>query len=149
MINKELNSSSALDRYLLIIGETLEKGERPRVRDIAKKLDVSKPAVTAALKGLGEKGLVLYQPYAPITLTADGKERMERVVSQQKSLVQFFTVGLGLSESEAREEALVLGLHVSQKVYKRMIGYVEFLENCPSKKVSWEADLAGICEDSE
>jgi Mn-dependent DtxR family transcriptional regulator len=69
MVNREQDGTSALDRYLLIIGETLEKGERPRVRDIAKRLEVSKPAVTAALRGLGQKGLVMYQPYAPITLT--------------------------------------------------------------------------------
>jgi DtxR family Mn-dependent transcriptional regulator len=149
MVNREQDGTSALDRYLLIIGETLEKGERPRVRDIAKRLEVSKPAVTAALRGLGQKGLVMYQPYAPITLTESGQERMQMVLEQQKSLVTFFSVGLGLSEKESKEEALQVGLHVSEKLFKRMIAYIDFLEDCPAKKISWEKDLAGICEDPD
>jgi Mn-dependent DtxR family transcriptional regulator len=84
MVNREQDGTSALDRYLLIIGETLEKGERPRVRDIAKRLEVSKPAVTAALRGLGQKGLVMYQPYAPYHLDRErGRNGCRRSLSSR------------------------------------------------------------------
>jgi Mn-dependent DtxR family transcriptional regulator len=78
-------------------GRPSKRRERPRVRDIAKRLEVSKPAVTAALRGLGQKGLVMYQPYAPDHPDREsGQERMQKVLEQQKSLVTFFSVGLGI-----------------------------------------------------
>ena len=61
--------SRSLEDYLETILLLVRRKRVARVRDIAKRLNVGMPAVTAALKALSKRKLVNYDPYQVVTLT--------------------------------------------------------------------------------
>lgn len=73
-----------------------EKGHI-RASDIAKSLELSKPSITQMMQRLKREGLVKYEPYMPITMTAKGKKIGKDVAEKHKVLAEFFTL-LGISE---------------------------------------------------
>jgi Mn-dependent DtxR family transcriptional regulator len=93
----------------------------------------------------------MYQPYAPDHPDREsGQERMQMVLGAAEVPGDLFLSWFrACRRKESKEEALQVGLHVSEKLFKRMIAYIDFLEDCPAKKISWEKDLAGICEDPD
>jgi DtxR family Mn-dependent transcriptional regulator len=76
-----------------------------RVTDIASRLGYSKPAVTAALKLLEERGLVCHRPYCPVTLTPDGKRFACCVRERHDLLKRFLMERLFVSEDTASKDA--------------------------------------------
>ena len=52
-----------------------ELGEQATTSKLAEWLDVAPPSVSVMVRRLGEQGLVHYEPYRPILLTADGCAR--------------------------------------------------------------------------
>ena len=76
------------------------RGERIKVTTISEQLGVSKPAVTAALGELVEKGLIAREKYGDITLTESGKQKAEEVFGKHR-LMHDLLVKLGVSEAQA------------------------------------------------
>jgi DNA-binding Lrp family transcriptional regulator len=72
----------ALEDYLAVIQEILQKQPAARVSTIARKMGVSLPSVTNAMKRLAELGYVEYEKYGYITLT----EIVERFSEQTQEL---------------------------------------------------------------
>lgn len=68
----------ALEDYLAVIQEILQKQPAARVSTIARKMGVSLPSVTNAMKRLAELEYVEYEKYGYITLTEKGKEEQDR-----------------------------------------------------------------------
>ncbi len=69
-----------------------------RISDIATILELSKPSVTQMMQRLEKDGLVEYQPYQPLELTAKGKKIGKDVAERHEVLADFFTV-LGIPEN--------------------------------------------------
>ena len=76
------------------------RGERIKVTTLSEQLGVSKPAVTAALGELVDKGFIAREKYGDITLTDSGKIVAERVY-QKHRLMHDLLVKLGVSETQA------------------------------------------------
>ncbi len=69
MTEKNIGLSESLEDYLEIILDLEKTHKVARTRDIAEKKGVKRGTVTGALKSLGEKGLITYEPYSFVTLT--------------------------------------------------------------------------------
>ena len=67
--------SATQEDYVETIFRLAEENRVARVKDIAAHLGVHKSTVTGALRSLSEMGLVNYEPYGYITLTAVGEQR--------------------------------------------------------------------------
>jgi hypothetical protein len=149
MVNREQDGTSALDRYLLIIGETLEKGERPGF-GYCQKAGSIKTCCDGCFEGAGTKGVGYVSALCSHHLDRErpGKDA-EGLGAAEVPGDLFLSWFRACRRKESKEEALQVGLHVSEKLFKRMIAYIDFLEDCPAKKISWEKDLAGICEDPD
>lgn len=80
----------ALEDYLAVIQEILQKQPAARVSTIARKMGVSLPSVTNAMKRLAELGYVEYEKYGYITLTEKGKRRARSLRGSQNRLRNFF-----------------------------------------------------------
>ena len=91
--------------YLEAIGHLCHRNGAAQVSDIAQMLGVKKPSVTAAMRKLADQGLIEYHQYAPIVLTAEGRNYAERVILAHTILLRFMTEVAGLPPERADEAA--------------------------------------------
>jgi len=135
---EELHLSASLEDYLEAIYHTVSAKGAARAKDLVLRMGVHNSSVTQALRSLSEKKLVNYAPYDVITLTAPGEVLALDVVRRHEALSKFLSHVLGLPEAEADAEACRLEHAVSSGVLHRLVGYVEYFENCPQNDVRWD-----------
>jgi DtxR family transcriptional regulator, Mn-dependent transcriptional regulator len=75
------------------------------VVDIAKKLDITMPSVSKAMRKLEEMGLIHMETYGPVTLTKEGEMFSKRINRKHKLISDFLLKTLGVSREEAEENA--------------------------------------------
>ena len=112
--------SPTLEDYLEAIHAEIRANRVARVRDIARALKVGMPAVTAALKTLGRRELVNYEPYQFVTLTDRGRAAAEEVSRRHGLLREFLREVLALDEAEAETNACRMEHAVDAKVVQRL-----------------------------
>ena len=82
----------------------IEQDQRvARPKDISEAQNVASSTVTAALQSLAERGMINYEPYVLITLTAEGRERAEQLATRHHIVRNSLADILGL---EGRPGAL-------------------------------------------
>jgi DtxR family Mn-dependent transcriptional regulator len=87
---------------------------------ISQALGVSPGTVTSMMKTLTESGLVTYEPYSGVRLTAEG-EKLATHVLRRHRLVELFLVRImGMDWTEVHEDAELLEHVVSERLLERM-----------------------------
>jgi DtxR family Mn-dependent transcriptional regulator len=118
--------SATLEDYLEIISQLAAEHGVARAGSIADGLSVHKSTVTSALKGLAERGLINYSPYAFITLTPAGA-RMARDIRKRHDVIRRFLEDV-LSVDQALAEANACRMeHVmDREVLDRLALFAQF-----------------------
>jgi DtxR family Mn-dependent transcriptional regulator len=116
--------SQTVENYLKTI--YLAQGELPSKKDLvpmgqlAASLGVVPGTATTMVKALAESGLVRYEPYMGVRLTAAG-EKLASLVSRRHRLIELFLVKvLGMSWAEVHDEAEQLEHAVSERLIERI-----------------------------
>ncbi len=78
------------------------------------RLDVSPGAVTAMLKRLADQGLVRYEPYHGVELTAKGERLALEVIRHHRLLEAYLAEALGMPWDRVHAEAEVLEHYISE-----------------------------------
>lgn len=107
--------TSSAEDYLECIGNLCREKGAARVNDIAQRLNVKKPSVTAAVRRLADQGLIHYRQYAPIELTPKGEEYASKVIRAHSILRRFMREVAGLSQEKANEAACMLEHMLTQE----------------------------------
>jgi Mn-dependent DtxR family transcriptional regulator len=94
-----------MEMYLETIYILEDNHGHAHVVDIAKRLGVSKPSVSKAMKYLKAKGLVNKEPYGVITLTEKGKVVSEKIYNNHRLISMFLEHSLELDANEASQNA--------------------------------------------
>ncbi len=97
--------SRSAEDYLEAVGHLCRESGCAQASDIATRLGVRKPSVTAAMRHLAALGLVEYRQYAPIRLTEKGQRYAESVINAHSILRRFLTEAAGLTTERADEAA--------------------------------------------
>jgi len=121
--------SPTLENYLQAIFWLARARGFARVRDIAKELNVAKSAVTAALQTLSGKRLVDYQPYEPVTLTKQGAEEANRIVTRQLIVRDFLEDVLLLDQQKAKSVACDMEHTVDSEALERFTCFLAFIKH--------------------
>ena len=129
--------SPTQEDYLAAIYQLVKTQQVARVNMIAKKLRVGLSTVTAALKSLAAKELILYQPYSYVTLTETGASLGAQLAHKHQVLVDFPTTILALPPDEAEINAHRLEHAIDEEVLQRIISFIRFLEECPRGGMDW------------
>ena len=117
--------NESMEMYLETV-YILERNEgHAHVADIAKKLEVSKPSVTKAMKSLKEKGLINKEPYGSITLTVKGLELSKKIFIRHELITRFLECSLGLSPTEASENACKMEHVISDAMMTSIESYLD------------------------
>jgi DtxR family Mn-dependent transcriptional regulator len=147
--NVDETLSASLENYLEAIHHIVAEKHAAKPRDIAKKMQVNNSSVTGALRALAERELVNYAPFDVVTLTPSGSKIAENIVRRHEALSDFFVKVLGIDQSAADESACKMEHEISPLILERFIQFVEFMELCPRRGVSWKEDLGYRCADGE
>lgn len=141
--------SETMQMYLKTVHDIQVRKGAARVTDIAGALDVRKASVTSALRALSTRGFVNYAPYDVVTLTDAGLEIAEELDRRYTVLHNFFVDVLGIDPETADNDACNLEHHLSDTLYERLIGFIEYYESCADVKFRWEPKIGGFCPDPD
>lgn len=100
---------------------------------LANKLGVSQVSANEMCHRLEERGLLAYQPYKGVTLTPDGEEWAQRILSRRRLWVIFLVENLGIDP----EEADTLACQLEHITSERLVAALKaFLERAPETRTS-------------
>ena len=122
-IRKDHASETAED-YVEAIAKLIEEHGRCRVVDLAARFGVSHVTVTKTVSRLAKEGLVITQPYGPMTLTETGS-RMATESQKRHEIVYRFLLAIGISPATAADDAEGIEHHVSAETLKCFRKYLE------------------------
>src|SRR3954454_13829385 len=116
--------SQTVENYLKAIfqAQTALEGRDALVPmgQLASALGITPGTATTMVKALAESGLVRYEPYAGVRLSAAG-EKLAGLVLRRHRLIELFLVKvMGMSWAEVHEEAEHLEHAVSDRLIERM-----------------------------
>lgn len=118
--------SPVLEDYLAAIYQIESSRRVARPRDICEAKGVASSTVTAALRSLGEKGLINYEPHELITLTEEGRTTAEELVVRHRILRHFLEDVLALGPELADETACGMEHAVGQQALERFVCFLAF-----------------------
>jgi DtxR family Mn-dependent transcriptional regulator len=136
-----------MEDYLEAIYHLEQERRIARVRDIAKRLGVKMSSVTSALKSLGARGLIEYDPHQFITLTARGMRKAKEIVRKHEVLKRFLVRVLQVGEAVAEDNACRIEHHLDPEVIEKLVRLGEFIEMCPVDQTRWQEGVAETCEE--
>jgi len=87
---------------------------------IAQALGVAPGTVTSMMKALTESGLVTYEPYSGVVLTAEGEKLATHVLRRHRLIELFLVRIIGMDWTEVHQDAEVLEHVVSERLLERM-----------------------------
>ena len=111
--------------YLEAIAELIAVNGHAHTKEIARKLNVKMPSVTAALHQLQDMGYIVYNSHYPVQLTPAGQLLADSVIRRHRVLKTFFSDILGLNPEKASETACRLEHAVDEETISRFIIFSE------------------------
>lgn len=87
---------------------------------LAERLGVAPGTVTAMCKRMAELGLVAYEPYRGVELTAAGERMALEVIRHHRLLESFLAEALGMPWDQVHDEAEVLEHYISEELEERI-----------------------------
>jgi DtxR family transcriptional regulator, Mn-dependent transcriptional regulator len=129
-LRRERTSVSQED-YLKTIWEMLEENQVPISARLAEELDVTPPAVTAALKRMARDGHVKVQRTGRILLTAKGRKVAQRLMIRHQLAEMLLTDVIGLPWSKTHAEAERMEHAISPEVEALLLKRFADRKTCP------------------
>jgi len=139
--------SESLENYLEVILDLEKNHKVARAKDIADRLRLQRGSVTGALKSLADKGLINYEPYSYITLTAKGKKVAGEITDRHALLKKFLIHVLQVDAKIAEETACRLEHAVDPQTFARLTCFMQYISNCPRTDEQWIQSFVRFCKD--
>jgi len=124
------SSSTAAQDYLEQIHRLIGSKGYARVADIAAALEIAPASVTTMIQRLDAEGLVVYEKYRGVVLTAEGQDIAEEVVKRHEILARLLR-SFGLDEKTIYQDVEGMEHHISKATLRVLITIVEELERNP------------------
>jgi len=126
-----------MEDYLEAIFDLGKSKNFVRVKDIAKRMGVKMPTVTSMLKTLSGKGMVQYEKYEYIELTAEGSCVGKEIFRRHQLLFKFLTDILRIEPKTADEEACKMEHTLSAGTLDSLADFMAFIQRCPRAGEGW------------
>jgi DtxR family transcriptional regulator, Mn-dependent transcriptional regulator len=124
-------TSVSQEDYLKAIWEMLQEDQTPISARLAEELNVTPPAVTAALKRMTRDGHVKVDRQGRIDLTRKGRELAERLALRHQLAEMLLTDVIGLPWSKAHDEAERMEHAISPEVEALLLKRFADKTSCP------------------
>lgn len=133
MPGRRRSLTPTLEDYLKVIQQITENKPVARVSTIARKIGVSLPSVTNAMKRLKDLGYIEYEKYGLIQLTEKGEKRAEELKRIHSKIFDFFTKIIGLPEYIADKISCQIEHFIDSKTQEKFEEFENILEKVPEK----------------
>jgi len=133
-----LGNSAAVEDYLERILELINSKGYARVVDIAFALKISQASVTNMVQRLDAEGLLKYEKYRGLVLTAAG-ETVARKIAQRHRLLTDFLKLLGLDEKVIYHDVEGMEHHISPSTLRAIETLTAQLRRRPALRAQLEA----------
>ncbi|WP_298814601.1 metal-dependent transcriptional regulator [Chloroflexus sp.] len=118
--------SESVEMYLVMTALLRAAPDQPvPVSRLASRLGVSQVSANEMCHRLQERGLLSYQPYRGVTLTPDGEEWAQRILSRRRMWVIFLVQNLGIEPAEADALACQLEHVTSDRLDAALKAFLE------------------------
>jgi DtxR family transcriptional regulator, Mn-dependent transcriptional regulator len=124
-------TSVSQEDYLKAIWEMLEESQTPISARLAEQLEVTPPAVTAALKRMTRDDLVRVDRHGRIDLSRKGRQLAEHLALRHQLAEMLLTDVIGLSWAKAHDEAEQLEHAISPEVEALLLKRFAEKKSCP------------------
>lgn len=141
---QETGLTSHMEDYMEAIAMLMVDNRVVRVKDIAKKLDIKMPSVTAALNKLKDMELIEYEKYGFIELTEKGEQVANNVYNKHTCISEFFEKILLLNPENADSEACRVEHALDSETCIRIHRFLEFFDQEADEKSDWIERLKKI-----
>jgi len=136
-----LGSSAAVEDYLERILELINSKGYARVGDIAAALKISQASVTNMIQRLDAEGLLKYEKYRGLILTAVGKNLARKIAHRHKLLTDFLSL-LGLDQRIIYHDVEGMEHHISPPTLRAIEALTAQLRRRPALRARLEAAVA-------
>ena len=126
MSTETVELTKALEMYVKIAYELEEEIGTATVSDMAERLGVKAPSVTAALQKLDSIGMVKYRRYQNVKLTRVGKSIAKKLHRRNKTLMDFLLM-IGVDEETASSDACEIEHVVNPKTIEKLAEYMKMI----------------------
>ncbi len=121
---RKYNLSRRAEEYLELIHIMLKNGEKPRIREIARRLGVKPSSVVEYLRRLESKGYIVYEKGGNIYLTEKGLKYAESIYERHKILTRFLEL-LGVPHDIAEEDACYIEHGIHDITLEKIIRFIK------------------------
>ncbi|MFP6582200.1 MAG: metal-dependent transcriptional regulator [Candidatus Hydrogenedentota bacterium] len=112
--------SPSLEQYVEAIADLLTRDKVCSVSDIAAQVQVSRPAVSRAVRELSEQNLVTHKAYGYVDLTEQGQKIADMLTIRHEAIYAFMKDVLQYDEDFADQEACRLEHQVDDEFVARL-----------------------------
>lgn len=126
-----LGSSSAVEDYLERILELINSKGYARVVDIASSLDISQASVSNMIQRLDGDGLLKYEKYRGLVLTAAGETLARNIARRHELLTDFLTL-LRLDKQVIHHDVEGMEHHISPPTLRAIEALTAQLKRRPA-----------------
>ena len=112
--------SPSVENYLKTLLSLSESTGAVNITDLSAALAVSKPAANGMIKSLAARGLVDYERYRPLSLTAEGRRAAALIVRKHRLTEMFLVTQMGFRWDEVHEVAEQIEHIDAPKFFARM-----------------------------
>jgi Mn-dependent DtxR family transcriptional regulator len=116
-----------MEDYLEIIYELVQLKGYATLADVAEYLNVRPPSVTTMMRRLDQSGLLNYEKYRGIHLTARGMD-IAKIIHNRHSVLSEFLRMIGVSEKTANEDAESMEHHLHPQTMHRLTELMRILK---------------------
>jgi DtxR family transcriptional regulator, manganese transport regulator len=131
-------TSAAVEDYLERILELINSKGYARVIDIAAALGISQASVTNMVQRLDAEGLLKYEKYRGLILTAAGKKLASRIAQRHQLLTEFFKL-LGLDERVIHRDVEGMEHHISPPTLRALAALTRQLRRRPALRAELQS----------
>ena len=128
---KPKKGSRAREDYLEQISTLIEEKGYARVVDIAQNLNISQASVTGMIQRMDSDGLVSYEKYRGVILTAEGEKIATAIIKRHKSLTEFFNL-FGLNDKETYQDIEGIEHHMNPNTLRTIQALTDELQRQPA-----------------
>lgn len=122
-MDKKITNSE--EEYLRAIYILEQKGEKVRITDISKELNLTKPSVNYGVKNLKQLGFVEFESYGNVFLTENGKKVAKDIIKKYDILNAFLVQVLEVKKDVATKEAISMKHSVSKDTIEKLEKYIQ------------------------
>jgi Mn-dependent DtxR family transcriptional regulator len=134
-------TSTAVEDYLERILELINSKGYARVIDIAAALRISQASVTNMVQRLDAEGLLKYEKYRGLILTAAGKKLASRIAQRHKLLTEFLKL-LGVDDRVIHQDVEGMEHHISPATLRAIEALTKHLRRRPALRAELQSAAA-------